>query len=327
MKPALPLLLSTAAVLLAMLGQPAQAQTAAPITAAGYVRVADAYSFPVGDLQITALSDGTVPQDLYTLMLGTAQAHVDDLLHSSFQSNPVEASINAFLIRGGDHTILVDTGSGDLFGPGYGGKLLDSLKSVGVTPDAITDILITHIHTDHTGGLVQAGKPVFANATVHVGAPDVSFFLDATNAGKTGYDAKYFDEAAKTVGVYQALGQVRTFADGETVLPGITGSIHPGHTPGSAFFHLVSKGLSITFVGDIVHVEAVQFPDPKVAILYDVKPDQAVATREQAFGEFAGDRALIAAPHLPFPGVGHVRREGPDSFSFHPIEYRNRDGK
>lgn len=68
------------------------------------------------------------------------------------------------------------------------------------------------------------------------------------------------------------------------------------------------------------------FPDPLVTIVYDVNPGEAAAVREKAFSNFAGARQLVAAPHLPFPGVGHIRAEGEDTFSWHPVEFRNRTG-
>lgn len=303
---------------------PASAQAAPVAKTATYKQVADAYSMPLGNLTITAISDGTVPQDLYQLLIGPSHSHIDNLLSKAFLANPVEASINAFVIRDGERIILVDTGSGELFGPGFGGKLYDSLASVGIKSEQVTDVLITHIHTDHTGGLVQNGKPAFPNATVHVGAPDLAFFLDAGNAKKTGYDDKYFAEAIKTIGVYEKLGKVKTFDDGQTVLPGVKATIHPGHTPGSAFFTVSSQDQSVVFVGDIVHVESLQFPEPDIAIVYDLKPEDAISVRKNAFSNFSGKRQLIAAPHLPFPGIGHVRSEAKNSFSWHPVEYRNR---
>lgn len=294
--------------------------------ATSYAQVTDSYSFPLGDIEITALSDGTVPQDLHKLLKGASQAEVDGLLDRSFLANPVEASINVYLLRDGERRILVDTGSGQLFGPGFGGKLRDSLASVGVKPEDITDILITHIHTDHTGGLVENGKPAFANATVHVGAPDLDFFLDPANAKRAGYDQRYFDEAEKTIGVLAKAGKVRTFVDNEAVLPGVVATFHPGHTPGSAFFTVTNKGQSIVFIGDIIHVASVQFPRPAITIVYDVNPDHAAAAREKVFPGFANTRQLVAAPHLQFPGVGHIRAEENGSYSWHPLEYRNRAG-
>ncbi len=319
-------LIFAAAAFAAVLSAPVLADDIAA-SLSDYQQVTDSYSFPLGDFRITALSDGTVPQDLYKLLTGTSHSHTQELLDKAFLANPVEASINAFLIQSPQKNILVDTGSGDLFGPGNGGKLLDSLASIGVKADDISDILITHTHTDHTGGLVRSGQPAFRNATVHVGAPDLMFFLDPSNAQKASYPESYFEEAAKTIGVYERLGKVKTFDDGETILPGVQASLHPGHTPGSAFFTVTSKAKSITFIGDMIHVAAVQFPDPDVTILYDVKPQQAASARKEAFEDFADRRQLVAAPHIPFPGVGYLRAEGPDSYSWHRLEYRNRAGQ
>lgn len=85
------------------------------------------YSFMVGDVRVTALSDGTVPIDLHLLLRGTTPARTDALLARGFLANPVEASINAYLLEIGTRRVLVDTGAGDLFGPSNGGRLLDGL--------------------------------------------------------------------------------------------------------------------------------------------------------------------------------------------------------
>jgi glyoxylase-like metal-dependent hydrolase (beta-lactamase superfamily II) len=312
---------------MAGLATPAAAETPTVPAAVAYQQAPDTYRFPLGKLDIIALSDGTVPQDLHQLLTHAKPADVDELLGRSFLANPVEASINAYLIRDGARRILVDTGSGQLFGPGYGGKLVDSLASVGTKPEEITDILITHIHTDHTGGLVANGQQTFPNATVHVGKPDIDFFLDPSNAAKTGYAKNYFDEAAKTIGVYHNAGKVKPFADGATILPGVVATIHPGHTPGSAFFKVTSEGRSIVFVGDIIHVAAVQFPNPGITIVYDLDAAKAASVRQAAFSDFSGERQLIAAPHLPFPGVGHVSANGNGTFGWFAVEYRNRAGQ
>jgi glyoxylase-like metal-dependent hydrolase (beta-lactamase superfamily II) len=287
------------------------------------VQGADFYRFRLGSVTVTALSDGTVPQDLHALLRSTTQAKTDALLEASFLRNPIEASINVFLIALPDRLVLVDTGSGELFGPGNGGKLVASLAAAGYRPEQITDILITHVHTDHTGGLVQGEQLVFPNATIHVGKPDVDFFLNPANAATSSYDRKYFDEAIKTLKPYVNAGKVAAFSNTTEVVPGITATLHPGHTPGSAFYTLISLGERITFVGDIIHVASVQFPDPSVTIVYDVNPKAAEATREQAFSQFASDRELVAAPHLPFPGVGHVRRTD-KGYQWVPVEYGNR---
>jgi len=284
------------------------------------------YTFSIGDAQITSLSDGTVPQDVHALLHGTTNEKTDTLLGKSYLANPVETSVNAFLLKIDGKIILVDTGVGQLFGPGYGGKLLQSLSAAGVTPEQVTDVLLTHMHLDHEGGLVHDGQLVFPNAIVHVSKADVDFFLDRSNAAKAHYDIKYFDQAFQTVKLYVDAGKVQTFSGTAEIMPGVTATVHPGHTPGSAFYTVQSKGQKIVFVGDIVHVAAVQFPDPSITIAYDVDLKRAAQTRAETFSLFAHDRTLIAVPHLPFPGVGHIRAVG-NGYEWIPVEYSNRDTK
>jgi glyoxylase-like metal-dependent hydrolase (beta-lactamase superfamily II) len=281
----------------------------------------------VGDVRITALSDGSVPQDLHQLLHRTTNGHTDALIARNFQSNPVEASLNAFLLRLQGRLVLVDTGAGQLFGPGNGGKLLDALARVGVQPGQITDVPITHAHDDHSGGLIHDGKRVFLNAVVHVGKPDVDFFFDNGNQARTGYDKSYFDIAQQTLKPYMDAGKLSTFSGRQEVVPGVTGEIHPGHTPGSAFYTLESKGEKIIFVGDIVHVAAVQFPDPSVTIAYDEDESGAARVRAETFASLAKSGDLIAVPHLPFPGFGNVRARPEGGYDWVPVTYTNRAGQ
>lgn len=281
------------------------------------------YMFSIGKVQITALSDGTVPQDLHALLHGTTNENTDALLSKSYLANPVEVSLNAYLLRIDGRTVLVDTGAGQLFGPGYGGKLLASLSAAGVSAGQVTDILLTHLHDDHMGGLIHENQIVFPNATVHVAKPDLDFFLNRSNAEKAHYDMKYFDEAIKSVKPYVDAGKVQTFQGTSEIMPGVVATVHPGHTPGSAFYTVQSEGQRIVFVGDIVHVAAVQFPQPGITIAYDVDQSSATRTREQVFGTVARDGTLIAVPHLPFPGLGHIRSLA-SGYEWVSVEYGNR---
>lgn len=228
------------------------------------IRKFDTYAFTIGNAQITALSDGTVPQDLHKLLHGTTNDNTDALLRRSCLSNPVAASLNVFLLRIGGRTILAGTGAGQLYGSGNGGKLLASLSAAHVSPDQATDILLTHLHDDHMGGLVHDGQIVFRNAIVHVGKPNLDFFLDRSNAAKANYDMKYFDESFKTIKRYVDAGKVQAFEGTSEIMAGVTATIHSGHTPGSAFYMVESKGQRIVFMGDIVHVAAVQFSQPAI---------------------------------------------------------------
>lgn len=304
----------------AALSMVAALPSSATITIPNVVRQAPAvYRFTIGDAQVTALSDGTMPLDVHWALKGMSPAEMDALLASHFLANPVQSSINAFLIEMGGRTILADTGSGDLFGPGNAGILPEALAAAGIRPDRIDDVIITHTHPDHIGGLVKNGRIVFPKATIHVGKPDLDFFLDPQNRRNP------VSENVKAMfKPYMDAGKVRGFERNGEILPGISAELRPGHSPGSAIFRLKSRGQELVIIGDIIHVAAVQLDRPDVTWVYDQDPSEARADREQALQEFARAGTLIAAPHISFPGVGHIRVEG-KTYRWVPVEYANRD--
>ncbi|MBD1889870.1 MBL fold metallo-hydrolase [Coleofasciculus sp. FACHB-SPT9] len=286
-------------------------------------QVPGVYQFKLGDFTITALSDGTVPLDLHPILTNTNQAEIDRLLHQSFLKNPVEASINVFLIDTGDKQVLVDTGSGELFGE-LGGKLPRSLQAAGYTADEIDIVLITHIHTDHSGGLVVGGQPMFPAATIYVAKPDIDFWLNPANAKRSPDYQRYFNEAVKIVKPYLDMGKLKPFSGETVILPGITARPTPGHTPGHSFFLVESQGESIEFWGDIVHVASVQFPKPEITIDFDVDPNAAAAQRAKQFADAERSRRLVAAAHVSFPGIGHIRADN-QGYAWVPVDYRWRE--
>lgn len=285
-------------------------------------QVPGVYRFNVGKLRITALSDGTLPLDLHQLLRGVSPQDIDALLHEGFARNPIETSINAYVVDTGSRVILVDTGAGELFGS-VGGKLPASLAAAGYRPEQITDVLITHIHTDHSGGLTRDGRIAFPNATVHVSKADLDFFLDRKNL-TNGLEPRHLEEALKTVGPYRSAGKVQPFSGATAILPGITAVPTPGHTPGHSFYRVESEGESVEFWGDIMHIGKIQFPRPDVTIAFDVDQDAARAQRLRQFDAAASARRLTAVAHLPFPGLGFLRREG-KGYEWVAAEYRDRD--
>jgi glyoxylase-like metal-dependent hydrolase (beta-lactamase superfamily II) len=308
-----------AAGLVAALG----AAHAAP---AGQPAQAGIYRYKLGDFQVTALSDGTIPLDLHKVLKDTTEPEVDTALAATFHGNPVEESINAYLVDTGSRLVLIDTGTGDFFGEGNG-KLVARLKAAGVDPAQVDDILVTHLHPDHSGGLVHDGKVVFPKAIVHIGQADVDFFMAPGNQnGVNGYDKPFFVQGTASLAPYKANGHLVPFKGPTQFVPGITAIPTPGHTPGHSFYRVESKGASITFIGDMVHAEAVQFAQPAVTVSFDVDNGKAAAQRAAQFKSLAGSRELVAGAHLPFPGIGHIRRE-PTGYAFVPVDYADRSGQ
>lgn len=303
----------------------AVAQTAAPKldkSQAGF------YRLRIGDFEITALSDGTVPLPVFDLLTNIKPLEIQKLLSDAFVKAPLDASVNAFLIKPAGDTnklIMVDAGSGELYGPTLN-KLVASLKAVGYEPEQITDILLTHIHTDHSGGIMDGNRMVFPNAVVHADKREVDYWLNPANRDKSKGDkeqlARLFSEAAAKVKPYLDAGKVKTFDGNTQLFPGIRSIATPGHTPGHSFYALESKGEKIVFFGDIMHVAEVQFPNPSVTIVFDSDSVAAAAQRKKAFADAAKNGYWIAPAHVSFPGIGHLRASG-SGYKWIPIAYVN----
>ncbi|WP_431287324.1 MBL fold metallo-hydrolase [Roseateles chitinivorans] len=269
--------------------------------------------FKIGAFEVVALSDGTLPIPAQQVLKGISADEVAKRLATTYQSTEVEASINAYLIKAGDRLVMIDAGTGELYGPTLN-KISASLKGAGYAPEQITDILITHIHTDHTGGLMDGSRLVFPNATLHLERKELDYWLGAGQRERAPEALKvYFDQALAKVQPYVDAGRVKTFS-GETALfpdiPGIRSLPAPGHTPGHSFYVLESQGEKLVFWGDLLHVADVQLPRPDVTVAFDVDPKVAAATRKQAFADALKGRYWVAGDHVAFPGVGHLQADG-----------------
>jgi glyoxylase-like metal-dependent hydrolase (beta-lactamase superfamily II) len=289
---------------------PAQVKTQVP----GY------YRMQLGANQIVALYDGYI--DLDTKLLKFAKpGEVQRLVARMFQTMPaVQTAVNAYIIHTGKNVVLVDAGAGKLFGPSLG-FVMENLKAAGFTPEQVDTILITHLHGDHVNGLVDGTKALFPNATLKVAKADAAFWLNAEIAAKAPKDAQaFFKMAADASAPYKAAGKWVEFNAGDEVAPGVKAIATPGHTPGHTSF-LVGTGKDrIMLWGDIVHNYATQFVNPNIAIEFDTDTTTAIATRKKLFAEAVKEGYWIAGSHLPFPGIGHVRKDG-NLLNWVPVEF------
>jgi len=293
----------------------AQAAAPAPKTQApGYYRVL------LGDFEVTAISDGTFPMPVGKLLKNVTPAQLEAGLKQSFLTDPVEASVNAFLINTGSKLVLVDTGAGVFFGPTLG-RFLANLKAAGYRPDQIDEIYITHFHGDHVGGLLEDGKPAFPNALVRAAKQESDYWLNEANRDAAPAEGKDgFKTAAAALGPYVSAGKYKPF-DGETELvPGVRAIPSFGHTPGHTVYVIESKGQKLLLWGDLMHVAAVQFADPSIGILYDSDSALATAERRKLFADAANKGYWVGGAHLPFPGLGHVRSSA-NAYAYVPANY------
>jgi glyoxylase-like metal-dependent hydrolase (beta-lactamase superfamily II) len=215
-------------------------------------------------------------------------------------------SANAFLIKTPEQYILIDTGTGS------GGIVIDKIKSLGVQPENITAVLITHLHGDHFGTLQREGTAVFPNAKIYLSAREHEFFT------KTNID----QGAVAALAPYGS--NVVTFESGtlgstaNEILPGIIPIAAYGHTPGHTIFLIQNGGENLLLIGDLLHIALVQFPVPEISAIYDTDANTAAVIRRQVLDYAAKNKIPLGGMHIVYPGVGTVEADG-EGFKFVPV--------
>ncbi len=277
------------------------------------------YRMMLGTTEITVLFDGFFPIKPKELMVPSIPKS-EAALARSYQGELVLTSVNAFLVNTGTKLVLIDAGCGAFFGPSFG-QLVENLKASGYSPDQVDEVAITHMHSDHLGGIMRDGKAVFPHATIRMDQADADYWLKLSNAeGKQSPIKEMFANSVAAVAPYQAAKQFKPFHGKTEIVPGITALPSYGHTPGHTSYAVESGGKKLLLVGDLLHVEAIQFPDPSVGVGFDTDMKAATTQRVAAFRDAAKAGYLIGAVHLPFPGIGHVSAEK-SGFRYLPIPY------
>lgn len=249
--------------------------------------------FTVGALRATAVRDAVSsrPNDGKTFGVGSPTSEVArHLAAAGLPTDTLDLSVQMLLVRSGDRVVLIDTGNGAPTGIG-----LASLAVAGIAPAQITDIVISHPHGDHVGGLVADGAPVYPNARVRIHADAwASMRAAPAQAGRVGVIA------AKVV----PLG-----SDG-LIAPGVRAVPIPGHTPGHVGIELSSGRERLLYIADTAHHHVVSLAAPELTIAFDADEKVAEASRRALLTRAARDGSRLFAPHFPWPGLGTVRARG-----------------
>jgi len=279
------------------------------------------FRLKVGDLEVTALYDGAAVFELPWLK--GKKATIDGVA-KALKRDPhlLDAADLGFLVNTGKQLILVDAGAGTWYGGGAFGRLAGSLRSAGYTPEQVDLVLITHLHADHVGGLTSHdGEIVFPNAEVYVAKAESDFWLSPEIAAKAPKDAQPFFRSAQAIAApYIKAGKWHTFSGSESIVDGMELVPLSGHTPGHTGYEFSSKGQKILFWGDTIHAQRVQLQHPEVTVVFDIDPTAAAATRNQLLPKLADEGVVIAAPHLLFPGLGRLHKQG-RGYSWAPVAF------
>jgi glyoxylase-like metal-dependent hydrolase (beta-lactamase superfamily II) len=309
---ALALLLTSATV-------PAYATTAQ----APRQQVPGVYHQSIGTLQVTALFDGTVALGR-TEVVGIDPGAVTRLLDHRYipeDGKGLQTAVNAYLVQHGNHLTLVDTGTAQCFGPGLG-QVLGNLRAAGYDPAEVDDVLLTHAHPDHLCGLLdEHGKQAYPKATVWLSQADADYWLNPASEAAAPQGVRFAFALARTaVAPYMSDRRLRRFKEGDALPGGVTALDSHGHTPGHVSWKLDGGSQQLLVWGDLVHFHAVQFARPDASFEADSDKSAAIASRRSMMAQAADQGWWVAGAHLPFPGLGHVRREG-EAFAWVPGEF------
>ncbi|MAS96437.1 MAG: hypothetical protein CMO55_24880 [Verrucomicrobiales bacterium] len=274
---------------------------------------AHVYTFPIGDCMAAVISDGQKFRDGgLDYIIADDKNAVASALEAAYEpSNGFSADYNVLVLWKGDNVALFDTGSGG------NSLLMDGLSQLGISPDKVTEILISHCHGDHIGGILDDnGKRVFPNATAHVLKEERDFWMgENPDFSECKLPAKNADgmvkSARKVIEALEAEGALEIRSHGDTLWDGIvTYKLAAGHTPGHAVFEIMSGEDRLIHIVDLAHHYVIMFADPSWAIAFDVNPTEAIATRRQIFADLADSKVRVIGYHLPFPAVGHIADDG-----------------
>jgi glyoxylase-like metal-dependent hydrolase (beta-lactamase superfamily II) len=277
----------------------------------------------LGDFEVTALYDGGNTNFLKPELFRADVDEVAKLLQRSFDPDTIVGSIAGFLVNTGEQLILADAGTGGHteFGPSLG-KLLGNFIASGYHPDQVDVVLITHLHPDHVGGVTSRdGKPIFPNAEIFVPKIESDYWLsEEEEKNALERDREFFSVARKVAAPYIAASKWRTFVGADELLPQIRSCPIHGHTPGHTGYEFTSKGETLLVWGDIVNVADIQFQRPDIGIIYDMNGPEADKTRQDLIERVAKDRVVVAGTHLPFPGIGRLRKDQ-SGYAWMPASY------
>ncbi|MDR1500756.1 MAG: MBL fold metallo-hydrolase [Tannerellaceae bacterium] len=256
------------------------------------------FTFKVGLFELTLLSEGQGQGNKGVLVGAT-----DKMLERYAPDGTFPNATNAFFLKTPDMNILIDAG--------YGRNLFDNLQSIGITPDKVDVVLLTHMHGDHIGGMLREGQPSFPNAEVYLSQPEHDYWATESR----GQQAR--DVIAAYKGKLHLFKPVEAGEQGQPLVAGISGIAAYGHTPGHVAYLLESDGERLMVWGDLTHAMAIQMPCPQVAVTYDVTPADAIAYRKKILEYVETNRIPVAGMHIAFPGIGAVTKDA-EGYAFRP---------
>ena len=258
----------------------------------------------LGGFEVTTLLAGTMTRPDPHSIFGLNASDQEFAVAARSANIPTDAAQFFFtptVVNTGAELVLFDTG---LNAEGITGALAEA----GYTPDQIDVVVITHMHGDHIGGLMDGDTPTFPNARYVTGA--VEFDAWAAQGNDT-FEAKMRPLAEQTAMI----------EDGANGFAGHTAMAAFGHTPGHMVHMIESEGKSLLLAADFANHYVFSLARPDWEVSFDMDKTKAAETRKRLLDMLATDKIPFVGYHMPWPGTGYVERDG-DGFRYQPTSYQ-----
>jgi glyoxylase-like metal-dependent hydrolase (beta-lactamase superfamily II) len=282
-------------------------------------QIISVHRMKLGQFEVTAMLDGFI--DIPPAVLQADPALVKSLLNAGgWPDAPMRLPVNTFLVNTGEKLVLLDAGGAKMLGP-TAGRLPQCLAAAGISPEQIDEIYITHMHGDHLHGTVSPdGTALFPHAILRISQDDMAYWGNPQVEAQAPDNQKpRFIPAKRAIAAYG--NRLKPFTLGEELTPGIRSVEAVGHTPGHSCYLIESGAARLLAIGDTMHVAPVQFPRPEITVAFDWDQDKARHTRLSLFDRAVQESIPIAAVHLPFPGIGLLRKKGSE-YLFDPLPWQ-----